>query len=164
MTIVLVNANQFIIYTTISKPLSNSLHFPAPKPANRRSRKPGLDRKPRQAYSAKQLERLESEFKVDKYLSVSKRMELSKALNLTEVQIKTWFQNRRTKWKKQLTTRLKMAQRQGLFPPHYFAPAAQQYSALFTPYYSTLGCVFGVPTIEDATKTETFRRESISNN
>lgn len=63
-----------------------------PKPPNRRSRKPGLDRKPRQAYSAKQLERLEGEFKVDKYLSVSKRMELSKALNLTEVQIKTWFQ------------------------------------------------------------------------
>ncbi|KAH0808656.1 homeobox protein vab-15-like [Tenebrio molitor] len=131
----------------------NSSHIfglQAPKPANRRSRKPGLDRKPRQAYSAKQLERLETEFKVDKYLSVSKRMELSKALNLTEVQIKTWFQNRRTKWKKQLTTRLKMAQRQGLFPPHYFAPAAQQYSALFTPYYSSLGCVFGVPTIDEA--------------
>ncbi len=39
-------------------------NFPAPKPVGRRSRKPGLDRKPRQAYSAKQLERLESEFKV----------------------------------------------------------------------------------------------------
>lgn len=38
--------------------------FLAPKPAGRRSRKPGLDRKPRQAYSAKQLERLEAEFKV----------------------------------------------------------------------------------------------------
>ncbi|KAI4458980.1 homeobox hb9 like a-related [Holotrichia oblita] len=122
-----------------------------PKPSNRRSRKPGLDRKPRQAYSAKQLERLESEFKIDKYLSVSKRMELSKALNLTEVQIKTWFQNRRTKWKKQLTTRLKMAQRQGLFPPHYFAPASTQYSALFTPYYSPLSCMFGVPPLDDAT-------------
>lgn len=61
---------------------------------NKRSRKPGIDRKPRQAYSAKQLERLENEFKQDKYLSVSKRMELSKLLNLTEVQIKTWFQNR----------------------------------------------------------------------
>lgn len=36
----------------------------APKPAGRRCRKPGLDRKPRQAYSARQLERLEAEFKV----------------------------------------------------------------------------------------------------
>ncbi|XP_076241216.1 uncharacterized protein LOC143183543 [Calliopsis andreniformis] len=105
----------------------------APKPSGRRSRKPGIDRKPRQAYSAKQLERLEAEFKIDKYLSVSKRMELSKSLNLTEVQIKTWFQNRRTKWKKQLTSRLKIAQRQGLFPPAYFPPT--QYPLL--PYYTT---------------------------
>ena len=52
-------------------------------------------RKPRQAYSAKQLERLEAEFEVDKYLSVNKRMHLSESLQLTEVQIKTWFQNRR---------------------------------------------------------------------
>lgn len=52
-------------------------------------------RKPRQAYSAKQLERLESEFQADRYLSVSKRLELSESLQLTEVQIKTWFQNRR---------------------------------------------------------------------
>lgn len=129
-----------------------------PKPSNRRSRKPGLDRKPRQAYSAKQLEKLETEFKIDKYLSVSKRMELSKALNLTEVQIKTWFQNRRTKWKKQLTTRLKMAQRQGLFAPHYFAPTPQPYSALFAPYYSPL--VFGMPNIEDSNSSETSRRNN----
>ncbi|XP_065209926.1 homeobox protein vent1B-like [Planococcus citri] len=109
---------------------SNFLGLQAPKPVGRRSRKPGLDRKPRQAYSAKQLERLESEFKIDKYLSVSKRMELSKALNLTEVQIKTWFQNRRTKWKKQLASRLKMAtHRQGA--PLYF-PAAHQYPSLFS--------------------------------
>ena len=55
-------------------------------------------------------------FQADKYLSVSKRMELSRTLTLTEVQIKTWFQNRRTKWKKQMAARLKLAQRQGLFP------------------------------------------------
>ncbi|XP_043275806.1 homeobox protein MSX-1-like [Venturia canescens] len=107
----------------------------APKPSGRRSRKPGIDRKPRQAYSAKQLERLEAEFKIDKYLSVSKRMDLSKSLNLTEVQIKTWFQNRRTKWKKQLTSRLKMAQRQGLFgAPTYFN--GNQYPALLPAYYA----------------------------
>ncbi|XP_059610369.1 homeobox protein Dlx1a [Phlebotomus argentipes] len=104
-----------------------------PKTTGKRSRKPGVDRKPRQAYSAKQLERLENEFKQDKYLSVSKRMELSKCLSLTEVQIKTWFQNRRTKWKKQLTSRLKIAQRQGLYANHYFN--ASQYP-LFAPYYN----------------------------
>ncbi|XP_065337946.1 brain-specific homeobox protein homolog [Cloeon dipterum] len=136
----------------------------APKPVGRRSRKPGIDRKPRQAYSAKQLERLESEFKIDKYLSVSKRLELSKALHLTEVQIKTWFQNRRTKWKKQLTSRLKMAQRQGLFPAHYFAAAAaaaaaavsgpsaaaplphHPYPALL-PYYAAASHMFAAPVV-----------------
>ncbi|KOB68524.1 Uncharacterized protein OBRU01_18217, partial [Operophtera brumata] len=106
------------------------------------STRAGPERKPRQAYSAKQLERLEAEFKLDKYLSVSKRMELSKALGLTEVQIKTWFQNRRTKWKKQLTSRLKIAQRQGLFPGQIFGHAPQAYS-LLNPYaYAPLSCVF----------------------
>lgn len=55
-------------------------------------KKTGIDRKPRQAYSQSQLDELEREFKNDKYLSVSKRLELSKNLNLTEVQIKTWYQ------------------------------------------------------------------------
>jgi hypothetical protein len=55
-----------------------------------RLKKSGVDRKPRQAYSQSQLEKLEMEFKNDKYLSVSKRLELSKTLSLTEVQIKTW--------------------------------------------------------------------------
>ncbi|KAK0078170.1 hypothetical protein PV325_002887, partial [Microctonus aethiopoides] len=141
----------------------------APKPSGRRSRKPGIDRKPRQAYSAKQLEKLEAEFKIDKYLSVSKRMELSKSLNLTEVQIKTWFQNRRTKWKKQLTSRLKVAQRQGLFTPSYFVPPPppppphhhhhhhHQYSLL--PYYAATA-----PLIFNSTSADDGLSTTLSNN
>ncbi|KAK8731766.1 hypothetical protein OTU49_007251 [Cherax quadricarinatus] len=106
----------------------------APRPTGRRSRKPGVDRKPRQAYSAKQLERLEAEFKIDKYLSVSKRLELSQALSLTETQIKTWFQNRRTKWKKQMAARMRLAQRQGLLPPHLY-PALPPIPPILGPYY-----------------------------
>uniref|UniRef100_A0A914V3B7 Homeobox domain-containing protein n=1 Tax=Plectus sambesii TaxID=2011161 RepID=A0A914V3B7_9BILA len=83
----------------------------------KRARKAAAERKPRQAYSSRQLERLEEEFKKDKYLSVSKRIDLSKTLTLTETQIKTWFQNRRTKWKKQLTTNLRLMYRQNLFSP-----------------------------------------------
>ncbi|XP_076322106.1 homeobox protein HMX2-like [Tachypleus tridentatus] len=112
------------------------LTLTAPKPTGRRPRKPGVERKPRQAYSAKQLERLESEFKVDKYLSVNKRMELSAALNLTEVQIKTWFQNRRTKWKKQMTARMKIAQRQGIWPAHYLTTSHAFSPFLGPPYIS----------------------------
>uniref|UniRef100_A0A915HKR9 Homeobox domain-containing protein n=1 Tax=Romanomermis culicivorax TaxID=13658 RepID=A0A915HKR9_ROMCU len=78
-----------------------------PKSHYRRNRRAAVDRKPRQAYSSKQLEKLEEEFKNDKYLSVNKRAELSKQLSLSETQIKTWFQNRRTKWKKQIITGLR---------------------------------------------------------
>jgi hypothetical protein len=45
----------------------SDVYVSAPKPVGRRTRKPGIDRKPRQAYSAKQLERLEAEFKVNVY-------------------------------------------------------------------------------------------------
>lgn len=54
-----IDLNNFFLINLLLK-----LFILAPKPCGRRSRKPGIDRKPRQAYSAKQLEMLEAEFKV----------------------------------------------------------------------------------------------------
>lgn len=58
-------------------------------------------RKARTIFSEKQLQELESMFEVHKYLSVQDRMELAKRMKLSDTQVKTWYQNRRTKWKRQ---------------------------------------------------------------
>lgn len=58
-------------------------------------------RKLRTVFTEKQLEGLESKFAEKKYLSVPDRMELASRLELSEIQVKTWFQNRRMKCKKQ---------------------------------------------------------------
>merc|ERR1711935_45729 len=57
-------------------------------------------RKARTAFSDSQLQLLENTFQKHKYLSVEERTGLSSRLGLSETQVKTWFQNRRTKWKR----------------------------------------------------------------
>lgn len=61
----------------------------------------GKPRRARTAFTYEQLVALENKFKTTRYLSVCERLNLALSLNLTETQIKIWFQNRRTKWKKQ---------------------------------------------------------------
>ncbi|GFT44409.1 barH-like 1 homeobox protein [Nephila pilipes] len=52
-------------------------------------------RKARTAFTDHQLRTLEKSFERQKYLSVQDRMELAVKLNLTDTQVKTWYQNRR---------------------------------------------------------------------
>ncbi|XP_013792320.1 homeobox protein ceh-1-like, partial [Limulus polyphemus] len=58
-------------------------------------------RRARTAFTYEQLVALENKFKTTRYLSVCERLNLALSLRLTETQVKIWFQNRRTKWKKQ---------------------------------------------------------------
>ncbi|XP_012943860.1 putative uncharacterized protein DDB_G0277255 [Aplysia californica] len=87
-------------------------------------------RKARTAFTDHQLSVLEKTFERQKYLSVQDRMELAAKLNLTDTQVKTWYQNRRTKWKRQTAVGLELLAEAGNY-------AAVQRMLQTNPYWFT---------------------------
>ncbi|XP_020917452.1 homeobox protein ceh-9 [Exaiptasia diaphana] len=67
----------------------------------RKPRKSVKKHKQRPLFSQKQIQRLEEEFSSEKYISKSRRSTLAAEISLTDAQVRTWFQNRRTRWRKE---------------------------------------------------------------
>uniref|UniRef100_A0A8C6SXP2 BARX homeobox 2 n=1 Tax=Neogobius melanostomus TaxID=47308 RepID=A0A8C6SXP2_9GOBI len=61
-------------------------------------------RRSRTIFTELQLMGLEKKFQKQKYLSTPDRLDLAQSLGLTQLQVKTWYQNRRMKWKKMVRT------------------------------------------------------------
>ncbi|XP_013142125.1 PREDICTED: T-cell leukemia homeobox protein 3-like [Papilio polytes] len=75
------------------------------------NRTPPKRKKPRTSFTRLQIAELEKRFHKQKYLASAERASLAKTLKMTDAQVKTWFQNRRTKWRRQ-TAEEREAERQ----------------------------------------------------
>ena len=96
-------------------------------------------KKSRSSFSVEQVYELEKRFSHQKYLGTKERSEFAAALNLTDTQVKTWFQNRRMKLKRQ---RAEAAER---FAKYAFLSSLTGFNGgavqqLLHPNYSTLHC------------------------
>ncbi|KAG8184475.1 hypothetical protein JTE90_002322 [Oedothorax gibbosus] len=99
--------------------VKDRLHVPfgVPPVAPRRighpyqNRTPPKRKKPRTSFTRMQICELEKRFHKQKYLASAERAALAKQLKMTDAQVKTWFQNRRTKWRRQ-TAEEREAERQ----------------------------------------------------
>ncbi|XP_056093175.1 ventral expressed homeobox [Rhinichthys klamathensis goyatoka] len=62
----------------------------------------GARRRARTKFTSEQVARLEKSFSKHKYLGATQRRKIAEKLHLSETQVKTWFQNRRMKLKREV--------------------------------------------------------------
>ncbi|KAG8198350.1 hypothetical protein JTE90_021598 [Oedothorax gibbosus] len=75
------------------------------------SEKDGKKKHTRPTFSGHQIYVLEKTFEQTKYLAGPERAKLAYALGMSESQVKVWFQNRRTKWRKKHAAEMATAKR-----------------------------------------------------
>ncbi|XP_028654864.1 homeobox protein Nkx-6.3 [Erpetoichthys calabaricus] len=76
----------------------------------------GRKKHTRPTFSGHQIFALEKTFEQTKYLAGPERARLAYSLGMTESQVKVWFQNRRTKWRKKSASEPSSTQQTGLEP------------------------------------------------
>ncbi|KAF1747679.1 hypothetical protein GCK72_024145 [Caenorhabditis remanei] len=84
-------SHDFFTWNNTNTSMSQST--PNIKPPPKRSNRPTK----RTTFTSEQVTLLELEFAKNEYICKDRRGELAQVIDLTECQVKTWFQNRRTK-------------------------------------------------------------------
>ena len=90
-------------------------------------------KKARTAFSREQVADLEKKFHEKKYLSSAERGELAEKLKLSDMQVKTWFQNRRMKFKRQ-SEEAEMEMKSPKYPYNTFMPYGGMHVPSFYSY------------------------------
>lgn len=95
------NLCKYFASSTASFPITRRIGHPY------QNRTPPKRKKPRTSFTRLQIAELEKRFHKQKYLASAERASLAKTLKMTDAQVKTWFQNRRTKWRWVYLTKIK---------------------------------------------------------
>uniref|UniRef100_A0A8C9JI08 Distal-less homeobox 4 n=1 Tax=Panthera tigris altaica TaxID=74533 RepID=A0A8C9JI08_PANTA len=98
-----VRPSQRPTHTVLCRPPDSEKPPLSPEPSEQRPQAPPKKlRKPRTIYSSLQLQHLNQRFQHTQYLALPERAQLAAQLGLTQTQVKIWFQNKRSKYKKLL--------------------------------------------------------------